>query len=295
MRKYWLFYSTVTALLVGAVFWVAISAFFAWRLTAPPKRIVGEPSAELGAITQSVIFNARDGLKLSGWFVSSGNTTKAVVLLHGNGSSRRQMLARAKLFHDAGYATLLYDARAHGLSEGNKCSAGWFETSDLLGALDYLKAKGFNQFGCLGASQGGATILLAAEKLPPNVRWVIVESTYPTMRDALDRRFREDLHLPGWLAGLFLVPFAERRLDLSIDQISPITHIASLHCPVFVLGASNDRHTLPASTRALFEKAREPKELWLVPGAAHVDLYGFAQQEYARRILAFVAKSENGF
>ena len=37
---------------------------------------------------------------------------------------------------------------------------------------------------------------------------------------------------------------------------------------------------------------RQPKELWLVPGATHVDLFGFAQREYARRVLAFVEKSE---
>lgn len=202
------------------------------------------------------------------------------------------MLARAHLFHDAGYAVLLYDARGHGLSEGNKVSAGWFETSDLLGALDFLRARGFKELGCLGESQGGATILLAAAKLPPEVHWVIVESTYPTMRDALDRRFRRDLHLPGWLAGMFFVPFAEWRLGLSIDQINPIAHISSLHCPVFVLGGENDLHTLPFSTQAIFAAAREPKELWLVPGAGHVDLFGFAQQEYAKRILAFVSQDK---
>lgn len=279
----------VFAAVVGCA---AISAFFAWRLTSPPRRIVGEPSPEIAVFTQPVAFPSRDGFKLSGWLVSAPNSTKAVVLLHGNGSSRRQMLARAHLFHEAGYTVLLYDARGHGMSEGDKVSAGWFETSDLLGALDFLRAKGFKEFGCLGASQGGATILLAAEKLPSEVRWVIIESTYPTMRDALDRRFREDLHLPGWLAGIFFVPLAEWRLGLSIDQISPITHVSSLHCPVFVLGGETDQHTLSISTQALFAAAREPKELWLVPGAAHVDLYGFAQQEYAKRILAFVAKSE---
>ncbi|MEO6992155.1 MAG: alpha/beta fold hydrolase [Lacunisphaera sp.] len=279
----------VFAAVVGCA---AISAFFAWRLTSPPRRIVGEPSPEIAVFTQPVAFPSRDGFKLSGWLVSAPNSTKAVVLLHGNGSSRRQMLARAHLFHEVGYTVLLYDARGHGMSEGDKVSAGWFETSDLLGALDFLRAKGFKEFGCLGASQGGATILLAAEKLPSEVRWVIIESTYPTMRDALDRRFREDLHLPGWLAGIFFVPLAEWRLGLSIDQISPITHVSSLHCPVFVLGGETDQHTLSISTQALFAAAREPKELWLVPGAAHVDLYGFAQQEYAKRILAFVAKSE---
>jgi pimeloyl-ACP methyl ester carboxylesterase len=276
------------AVLVGLVGFAIVSAFFAWQLTCPPRRIVGEIPAELSPATQMVSFTARDGLRLSGWFVRQDNATKAVVLLHGNGSSRRQMIARARLFHDEGYAVLLYDARGHGTSEGNKVSAGWFETADLLGALDYLQTGGFHEIGCLGVSQGGATILLAAEKLPKEVRWVVIESTYPTLRDALDRRFRKDVHLPGWLAGALLVPIAEWRLGVSISQINPIDHIASLRCPVFVLGGAADQHTLPESMSALWKRADQPREFWLVTGAAHVDLYGFAQQDYARRITAFV-------
>ena len=35
----------------------------------------------------------------------------------------------------------------------------------------------------------------------------------------------------------------------------------------------------------------EPKQLWLVPGAAHVDLDRFAGAEYERRVLDFLADS----
>lgn len=284
----WILLGALTAFMGFA----AGSAFFAWQLTGPTRRPVGDVPPDLPAATHEVNFPARDGTTLSGWFVPRENAGKAVVLLHGHGSTRRQMIARARLFHDAGYAALLYDARGHGRSEGTKISAGWFETADLLGALDFLRARDFEEVGCLGASQGGATILLAAGQLPSEVRWVIVEGSYPTMRDALDRRFRLDVHLPGWLAGALFVPFAEWRLGVDLDLISPVTHIEKLRRPVFVLGGDADRHTLPASTQRLFDAAKEPKQLWLVPGAPHRDLYGFAQQEYARRILAFAAQAE---
>jgi pimeloyl-ACP methyl ester carboxylesterase len=274
-------------LLIAFTAYAAASAFFAWQLTSPARRLAGEVPADFPT-TETVTFPARDGIALTGWFVPCNNAAVAVVLLHGNGGSRRQLMARVRLFHDAGFAVLLYDARGHGLSEGDKVSAGFLETADLLGAFDFLSTKKFHEFGCLGASQGGATILLAAEKLPPSVHWAIIESTYPTIRDALDRRFRKDLHLPGWLGGALLMPFAELRLGVDIDDIAPIKHIKNLRCPVFILGGTNDQHTLRQSTQALFDAAQSPKELWLVPGAAHVDLYGYAQQEYAKRILAFV-------
>lgn len=120
-------------LLVSFAGFAAVSAYFVFALTSPSRRTVGAIPAELPAETQPVTFAARDGLKLSGWFVPCENSTRAVLLLHGNGSSRRQMIARARLFHEAGFAALLYDARGHGLSEGGKVSAGWFETSGPIG------------------------------------------------------------------------------------------------------------------------------------------------------------------
>ena len=62
--------------------------------------------------------------------------------------------------------------------------------------IDWLRTRGFHQFGCIGESQGGATIALAAAELH-EVKWVVLESVYPTLHNAVDRRFRE---LPGHLA-----------------------------------------------------------------------------------------------
>ena len=114
------------------------------------------------------------------------------------------------------------------------------------------------------------------------------------MRDAVDRRFRLEFKFPGWLAGMLLAPFAEWQLHLSIDDIAPIEDIRELPCPVFVIGGENDRDTLPQGTRALFDAAKKPKELWIVPGAAHVDMYGFSKAEYEKRILAFIGKRQAG-
>jgi fermentation-respiration switch protein FrsA (DUF1100 family) len=271
---------------------VAVSMFFAWHFTGPIRRPVGQIPQQLAGIAASVSFLARDGTRLSGWFLPSGNANTGVILLHGHGSNRRQMIARAQFLHGSGFAVLLYDARGQGLSEGDKVSAGWYETADLLGAIDYFQSIGFSRIGCIGASQGGATIALTGARLPQAVKWVILEGTYPTMRDAIDRRFRLEFKLPSWLAGALFLPLAERRLHLSIDDIAPIKHIQELPCPVFVISGEIDRDTLAESTRALFAAAKEPKELWIVPGAAHVDIYGFAKAEYEKRILGFISRAQ---
>lgn len=275
---------------VALLGFAGISAYFAYRFTSPPRRAFETPPEQFLTAYETVRFPARDGLKLEGWFVPSPGSTKAVLLLHGYGCIRTQHLARAKLFHDQGYGVLLYDARAHGRSEGSVVSFGYHEKQDLIGALDWLRAKGFSELGCLGISMGGATLAQAGIELSQTgVKWVVIESVFPTLTNAVDRRFQRMFGVPGWLAGCLMVPIAEMRLGVGAKKVSPRDAISGLTCPLFVMTGDLDTHTLPEDARQIFEHAREPKRWWLVPGAAHVDLYGFAKEEYERRLSEFIA------
>jgi fermentation-respiration switch protein FrsA (DUF1100 family) len=79
------------------------------------------------------------------------------------------------------------------------------------------------------------------------------------------------------------------QIGIGADDLRPVDHIASLNCPILMIGGTVDRHTTLADTELLFAAAREPKELWLVPNAAHVDFLRFAGDEYRRRVLVFLA------
>ncbi len=52
--------------------------------------------------------------------------------------------------------------------------------------------------------------------------------------------------------------------------------------------ASDDWHTTASDTVSLFEHAKEPKEMWLVDGAAHVDLDQADPAESASRVGSFL-------
>jgi pimeloyl-ACP methyl ester carboxylesterase len=277
---------------LGALGFVAVSAYFARDFTGPARRASSTRPEQFLTAFEAVRFPARDGVKLEGWFVPCPGASQAVVILHGHGGTRAQGLARARLLREHGYAVLLYDARGHGASEGELVSFGWFETRDLLGALDWLRPRGFTEFGCIGLSQGGATIALAAAELR-DVRWAVLEGVYPTLPNAIDRRFRRTFGMPGWLAGSLMVPLAERRLGVKADEISPRAGIARLTCPVFVMSGELDRQTLPRDAREVFDAASGPKSWWLVTGAGHVDLYGHAKDVYAGRLLEFIGRPEH--
>ena len=108
---------------------------------------------------------------------------------------------------------------------------------------------------------------------------------YDDMRHAVDRRMRRYTALPGWLGAPLMVAFAEQRLDLSIDDVKPADHIGKLPCPVFIISGTKDDRTWPEDTQRLFEAAKEPKELWMIDGARHEDLFRFAGYEEKVQLL----------
>jgi fermentation-respiration switch protein FrsA (DUF1100 family) len=50
---------------------------------------------------------------------------------------------------------------------------------------------------------------------------------------------------------------------------------------------AEDQHTTIEESRQMFNAASEPKELWVVDGAKHDDLYLVTKEAYERRVLDF--------
>jgi uncharacterized protein len=271
--------------LLAALLFIAGSWVYAERLTRARPSVVGDPPADFPFAIENVTFTSSDQETLAGWLVPAPKSERAIVLLHGYSGNRKQMLPRARFFREKGYTALLYDARACGESSGDHVSFGYRERHDLIAAVKFLESRGCKDIACLGMSQGGATILFAAEELP-GVKCVICESVYDEMAHAVDRRMRRYTGIPGCIGACLLVPFAEQRIGLAIDDVRPVDHIGKLTCPVFIISGKMDDRTWPEDTQRLFAAANEPKELWMLPDAGHEDLFRY--EGYFDKVAAFL-------
>ena len=74
------------------------------------------------------------------------------------------------------------------------------------------------------------------------------------------------------------------------DRQVPIHEVPHLTTPKFFMAGDVDRNTTLKESRALYEAAAGPKQLWIVNGARHEDLHHFAPKEYETRMLAFLAR-----
>ncbi len=119
---------------------------------------------------------------------------------------------------------------------------------------------------------------------------MVLESVYPDVNDAVKNRLRIRFGAIGqWLSPLLI---SQLRLRLGIDPevLRPVDGIKSVRCPVLIISGTEDRRTTLDESMRLYRAAPHPKEFWAVPGAAHVDLHRFAQDEYEERVIAFFRK-----
>jgi len=220
------------------------------------------------------------------------------VLLHGVHANRLAMLRRARLFNAEGFAVLLFDFQAHGESTGARITFGHREGQDAAAAIAYMRARlAGERVGAIGSSLGGAAALLAPK--PLEIDALVLESVHSDIRSATENRILATLtpiigsaapFVSGPVASLLelvVPPF----LGVRTADLRPIDRIANVRAPILVAGGMLDDRTFISETRAMFARANEPKRLWVVPRARHVDLEGFTPDEYREHVLGFLIET----
>ena len=138
-------------------------------------------------------------------------------------------------------------------------------------------------------SLGGASVLLGRQ--PAGFVAVVIEATYPRLRRAVANRVGLRLRSLGAMLAPLLLVQIEPRLRVTVDQLEPIRRIANVGAPVLVVGGSRDAHTTEEETRELFAAAAEPRELWIVEGAAHQDFSRYDPAGYDAHVVAFLRRA----
>jgi fermentation-respiration switch protein FrsA (DUF1100 family) len=292
-------------LVVMAVGILAISGAAADQTIHPAReRIVTDPRTKFQLPYEEVYFTASDAIRLSGWWIPAERPRGTLLLLHGSPHSRQEVLPQAPYLHDAGYDLLLFDWRAHGQSEGDFTSLGYYEQRDLAAALDYASGRGHGKVGALAMSVGAATAILEGAH-NQRLRALVADSTLATIEGAVDTAFPilTRNRFPGFRDGLPAFPFArlavliaERRTGLQVAQLRALDRVADFSPrPLLLIYGSADIFVPPSETLRLFARAREPKEILRVEGAGHPssgqDAFQTDPTTYQQRVLAFFNQS----
>jgi alpha-beta hydrolase superfamily lysophospholipase len=260
-----------------------------WLTRPTPGRPRRTP-ADHGWTWERLDCRTADGVRLAGWCVAPAHPRATVILFHGLHHGREQTLGRTAVLVRAGYRCVAFDHRAHGESTGKRTSFGYHEGQDVAAVLDLARRNWPRQpLAALGISMGAAALCFAADHVR-SCTAVVLESLYHDIAAAFESRVTE---YPPWFARLSRAIFrvTERRLGVRLDALAPVDHIGRLApAPVLLLTGEEDPNAPPADARRLLDRCRGPRELCVVPGAGHKDVFETGGQLYEACVLDFLER-----
>jgi fermentation-respiration switch protein FrsA (DUF1100 family) len=272
-----------SAIVVGAVVLVAVVLFptaVAYVVTHTVR--AGVPAPNLGAAYENVSFTTSDGLRLQGWFVPSRNGATVIAF---PGRSGPQKHARMLVRH--GYGVLLFDRRGEGASDGDPNAFGWVGDRDLHAAAAYLRHRPDvdpTRIGAIGLSVGGEMLIHAAAHSDAFKAIVSEGASGQSARDGLANGDRFDELLGGAVntvaTAVFTSTLPPPSLKSEVAQIAPTAVF-------FVYGEDGQGGSEAGPNKLFYATAREPKQIWEVPGGQHIAGITTRPKEYERRVIGF--------
>jgi len=289
---------------------------------------VHNPKIDFGLDYRNVSFeSARPDLAiqpiLRGWHIPLRNDSLhrsfkvGIISVHGGGRDRREFLSHTDYWVRNGFEALLYDSSEHGLSDGSGIGLGFGfrEQFDCAGAARFAKSKlGWEKVIVTGTSVGGAAAVLAAAR-EPLIDAVIAENPFYDYEPFFIKIYSDilgggsfggrDASKYGALVTFLSKLMASVPLDTYIEKLASFTrwwigasgqegpvHVVSRIAPrpLFLIHGAKDDMIPTSHSSLLYEKAGEPKQIWIAPKGRHADIHGIYLDEYERQVLDFIDK-----
>ncbi|MGQ9898114.1 MAG: alpha/beta hydrolase [Acidobacteriota bacterium] len=153
---------------------------------------------------------------LNGWVFIRGAGLPGIIITHGLGGSRADMMDLGYRLWERGYNVLIYDLRAHGESAALVTTLGASEKKDLAAAVDFFKTfkiaspKGGevqlidpNKIGLYGVNVGAYVSLMVGGE-NESVTAVVADMPYNSVRDFAHLRARELFGLDNFITNSLL-------------------------------------------------------------------------------------------
>jgi hypothetical protein len=202
---------------------------------------------------REITLGTSDGLSLLAWYLPAKDGRPVIAYFHGNGGHLGYRRERLWSFAEHGLGVLMAEYRGYAGNPGVPTETGLL--ADGAAALDFLTREGVapDRLVLYGESLGsGVAVALAARH---KVGALILEAPFTSVAEVAQYHYS-------------FIPAAA----LVRDRFDSLTRIGAIKAPILVLHGERDRIVPVRFGRALFDAARQPKELWLAREAGHEDL-----------------------
>ena len=251
----------------------------------------------LGHAAERITVQSRDGLTLAARYLPpEGEALRGIVLMvHGYRSSpMNDFSIGARDMRRMGMGCLLIEHRAHLTSEGDTIAFGVLERYDVLEWARLIE-KEFPGVPVIldGISMGGATVLMAAGlPLPDNVRGIIADCPFTSMKEMFEKIIGEWFHLPAWpfipLADLY----CRKKNGFGFGDVTAQDGLLRAKVPVLMAHGTGDTFVPYEMSERIYRLAKDTVDVTLLTaeGAEHGLSYLCAYDAYHDAIRSFFDK-----
>ena len=194
-----------------------------------------------------------------------GNSNKKILLVHGWSGRGTQLVKIADAFLENGYATISFDAPAHGKS-GTKTT---LMLEFIESILEVEKQYGPFEFA-VGHSLGGMSILNAVKKGLQIKKAVVIASGNSVIN--IVNTFTEKIGLPNKVAVLMKNNF-EKKYHLEMESFSSYVVAKEVKIPVLVIHDNDDEDISVSEAYHLAENLSN-KEILITNNLGHRKILG---------------------
>lgn len=249
---------------------------------------------QANALKDTFILNP-EGIRLHAYYIPAPQPTKkTAVIIHGYTDNAISMFMIGYLYnHDLGFNTLLPDLQHHGESEGPAIQMGWKDRLDVMQWMHVANRiyGDSTQMVVHGISMGGATtMMVAGEDQPEFVKCFVEDCGYTSVWDEFSHELKSSFHLPKFPLMYTTSWLCEQKYGWNFKEASSLKQVEKAELPMFFIHGDKDTYVPTWMVYPLYEAKPAPKELWIVPGAAHAVSYKENKEEYTNRVKNFVDK-----
>lgn len=258
--------------------------------THVPKRTGDRTPAEVRLSFEDVSFSSRDGVRIAGWYIPKEDSDRAVILCHGMGADKSDMLDFALALHDGGYTVLMPDFRGHGASGGYTVSYGPKEKWDIVSGIDFLKRKHparSNHVLGVGWSMGAASLVFAAAE-DDRIEGLHLDAVFATAMDMARILPAGAPPVYRQVTPYVATVFACMESGINLFSLDVTEAIQKVSCPVMLVHGEKDTLIPIAQGQQVYKSANQPKQWRAIPGAGHCETIGIDSPHYEAKMIAFL-------
>lgn len=256
-----------------------------------PKSISGDKPE----MYETVNLKTDDNLKLEGWYANKDSakydailSKGTIILFHGHGGKKSDLIPEAKQFYDLGYSILLVDFRAHSNSDGNTCTIGFDESKDVKAAYDFVVAKGEKNIILYGVSLGAAAILKAVRDDYIHPQKLILEMPFGTLQDAVKGRLKI-MNLPQQPLATLLTFWGGVEQGYWAFNFKPQEYAKKVTCPTLLQWGTNDKRVSATETSTIFQNLSSTRKTFVeYKNSGHQSLCKNENEKWKARITTFL-------